>query len=94
MANPKDGAADEAANAKNRQERGMTATLNAYQKSVISETLPAYKGVFVKAYTSGSKANAIKAFCLYCTGSQREEIKGCTSYGCPLYSHRPYRPED
>lgn len=65
--------------------------LNSYQKSVISEALPAYKSVFVKAYTSGSKSAAIKAFCLYCTGCKRDEIRGCTSYGCPLYPHRPYQ---
>ena len=67
--------------------------LNTYQKAVISETLPAYKQTFIRAYTSGSKSAAIKAFCLHCTGCQKQVIRSCTSYGCPLYPHRPYQDD-
>ena len=35
-----------------------------------------------------SPLKAIRAFCLECMCSQREEIKKCTAPGCPLYEFR------
>lgn len=35
--------------------------------------------------------NAIKAFCLYCTGYMRLEVANCTSLACPLHAFRPYQ---
>lgn len=45
---------------------------------------------YLKAY-SGSKANAVKAKCLDCTCDQRDEIKNCKAYSCPLWKVRPYQ---
>lgn len=50
----------------------------------------AYRGIYDRAMTGQSKAAAIHSFCLECMGWQREEIRLCTSYPCPLYPYRPY----
>ena len=48
------------------------------------------KGMYKKAFL-GSKATAIKAKCLECSCNQREEIRLCDIYTCPLYEVRPYQ---
>ena len=48
-----------------------------------------YKATFEKA--KKSKANAIKSKCLDCCCFQRNEIKYCPVYDCPLWPHRPYK---
>jgi hypothetical protein len=45
---------------------------------------------YKKAY-EGSKANAVKAKCLDCTCDQREEIRDCEAFTCPLWEVRPYQ---
>jgi hypothetical protein len=50
-----------------------------------------YRGIYERAWEGNSKAAAIKAFCLHCTGDQRNEIRDCTSYACPLREYRPYQ---
>jgi hypothetical protein len=32
---------------------------------------------------------AVRVACLACMGWQREEVKACSSYGCPLWAYRP-----
>lgn len=39
---------------------------------------------------------AIACFCMQCCGGEdasgvREQVRGCTAKGCPLYPHRPYK---
>ena len=67
---------------------------NAHQQAVIADAPSVYRTIFIKAYTTGSKSAGIKAFCLHCVGYTREDIRNCTSYGCPLYPHRPYQDEE
>lgn len=55
-----------------------------------ADTPKAYRGIYDRAMSGQSKAAAIHAFCLECMGWQREEIKLCTAYACPLYPYRPY----
>lgn len=38
-----------------------------------------------------SPRTAVKAFCAECNGFEREAIRDCTSYACPLWNFRPYR---
>lgn len=71
----------------------MSHTLNAHQKAVVFEALASQKRTMERAYASGSKASAIKAFCLRCVGYLRNEVRDCTAYGCPLWTHRPYRTD-
>jgi hypothetical protein len=53
-----------------------------------------YRGIYDKAMTGQSRAAAIHAFCLECMGWQRQEVKLCTSYACPLFPYRPYKGQD
>jgi hypothetical protein len=46
---------------------------------------------FKKAYSGKSKANAISAKCMDCCAFQRDEVKNCTVYICPLWDYRPYK---
>ena len=49
-----------------------------------------HKKKFTAAYEGNSRAKAVKAKCLDCSLFQREEIKNCTVFGCPLWRYRPY----
>lgn len=42
---------------------------------------------------AASPRQAIKAQCLACTGYDRETIKSCTGYSCPLWKYRPFQVE-
>lgn len=50
----------------------------------------AYRGIYDKAMSGQSRAAAIHSFCLECVGWQREEVRQCTAYACPLFPYRPY----
>lgn len=60
------------------------------QDIYISNKPQSVTGFYLKAY-SGSKANAVKAKCLDCTCDQREEIRDCRAFTCPLWKVRPYQ---
>lgn len=49
------------------------------------------ESAFRKAYSGKSKAAALKAKCMDCSGYQRVEITECTVYACPLYPYRPFQ---
>ena len=41
-----------------------------------------------KRADSGSRAAAIRLFCLQCYGGNRAEVRRCTEYTCPLWPYR------
>lgn len=45
----------------------------------------------MKADHKGSRTAAIHVFCISCMGGSRNDVKGCTSYVCPLWQYRPGR---
>lgn len=50
------------------------------------------KGTLSRAFSgSASPRAAIKAMCLSCVGYDRESIKNCTGYACPLWAYRPFQ---
>jgi hypothetical protein len=55
----------------------------------IEEIPEPYRKGYEKAVKGGNKSAAIKAFCLECCMWQENEITGCKSVTCPLYSVRP-----
>ena len=65
--------------------------LNLQQQALISECPVPYRRTLVRAFTTNSKSAGIKGFCLSCVGFLRNEVRDCTSYGCPLWPHRPYQ---
>ena len=68
--------------------------LNPRALAVISESPARYRTIMERAFTTNRKSLAIKAFCLRCVGYEREEVRRCTSFGCPLWTHRPYQDGD
>jgi hypothetical protein len=67
--------------------------MNSAQLKVLEETPISYRTIMERAFTTNRKSLAIKAFCLHCVGYLRVEVKNCTSFGCPLHPHRPYRDD-
>lgn len=64
-------------------------------EQVISEAPESVKNCLKLAFSgSGGKTNAIKAQCLVCTGYDREAIRNCTGYSCPLWAYRPFQPKE
>lgn len=52
------------------------------------------KGTLTQAFSgSASPRKAIKAQCLVCMGYDREAIKNCTGWSCPLWAYRPFQGE-
>ena len=51
-----------------------------------------FRGI-LRAAMSGkcSPRAAIKAQCAECIGFDRDAIRTCTAYACPLWNFRPYR---
>jgi hypothetical protein len=60
---------------------------------------PEYNPLIQAINAPKSKAKAIKAKCGECMGCTKEHVepswrtavRECTSYDCPLHSHRPYK---
>ena len=44
----------------------------------------------------GSRASALRVFCLQCVGWSSREVKACTAPACPLYAYRlgTYEPTE
>lgn len=68
--------------------------MNDRQVKELQTVPPMYRGIIDRAYEGKcSPRTAIKAFCLYCTGYQRMDVKNCTSLACPLHGFRPYQDD-
>ena len=67
--------------------------MNKAQEKVLSECPTPYRRTLERAYAGKSKTAAIRAFCLRCVGFLRNEVRDCTSYGCPLHPYRPYQAD-
>jgi len=70
--------------------------VNEDQKRRVADAPPAYRGIIRRAYDprAVSWTNAIRAFCLQCTGYVRKDIRDCTAPACPLWAYRPYQTDD
>lgn len=50
------------------------------------------RGILKRAFDgSGGRKNAIAAMCLHCTGYDRETVRSCTGWSCPLWKYRPFQ---
>jgi hypothetical protein len=58
----------------------------------ISEAPESAKNALREAFSgSASPRKAIKAMCLSCVGFERDAIRDCTGYSCPLWKYRPFQ---
>lgn len=61
----------------------------------LAESPPSAQGIMRRAYSGeAGRAGAVKAMCLHCTGFQRETVRDCTGFSCPLWMYRPYQGND
>lgn len=87
--NPEKKAQTAAENQKNisefilKNEKGRGSFVKALRES--------FQLTFLRAYSGRSKAAALKAKCIDCSNFQRDEVKNCTAYTCPLWEFRPYK---
>lgn len=52
----------------------------------------AYKRLWFRAHTGDlTRAAAVKAKCIDCSGYQKEEVTNCQVSTCPLHKYRPYQ---
>jgi hypothetical protein len=59
---------------------------------VIAEAPVSVRGILRRAFQgAGGRKNAIQAMCLACTGYDRETIRTCTGWTCPLWKWRPFQ---
>lgn len=59
---------------------------------VVSEAPESAKKALTQAFSgSASPRAAIKAQCLSCMGYDRESIKNCSGWSCPLWKYRPFQ---
>lgn len=60
-------------------------------QKVISEAPESTQNTLSRAFSgSASPRAAIKAQCLTCAGFDRETIRNCTGFSCPLWMYRPF----
>ena len=59
---------------------------------VIADAPESVKKLLSRAFSgSASPRAAIKAQCLVCVGYERDSIRNCTGYSCPLWKYRPFQ---
>ena len=59
---------------------------------VVSEAPDSVKKTLTQAFSgAASPRAAIRAMCLTCVGYDREAIRDCTGYSCPLWHYRPFQ---
>ena len=65
------------------------------QRKRVDEAPASCQRVLSAAYNgTASKREAIKAFCLTCTGFLRADVAACTAVTCALHSYRPFQRDD
>jgi hypothetical protein len=58
---------------------------------VLAEAPVSAQGILKRAFEgSGGRSNAIRAMCLTCMGYDRESVRNCTGWSCPLWKWRPF----
>ena len=70
----------------------MSATREQRVAKLIAEAPVSARGILKRALDgTGGRANAIQAMCLHCTGYDRETVRNCTGWCCPLWQYRPFQ---
>lgn len=61
------------------------------QKERLHDVPTTMRGIFRRAFGTGSKPAVFKAKCLDCCCYQRKEVRLCTVAGCPIWPWRPFQ---
>jgi hypothetical protein len=58
----------------------------------LATALRSWKGILKRSWSPKcSPRAAVKAFCGVCNGYDRDSIRGCACWACPLWNFRPYQ---
>ena len=71
------------------------ATREAQVAKILANTPQASQNTLARAFSgAASPRMAIKAQCLQCVGFERNSVKNCTGYSCPLWAYRPFQSHE
>jgi hypothetical protein len=60
--------------------------------NVLKNVPDSFKNIMLNAFLGkNTNSKSLKAKCLECSGFDREEIRNCTVWTCPLHKVRPYK---
>jgi hypothetical protein len=77
--------------AKNLQTASLDVKITAKRAGRLETVPPSARGHLIAAWTGNcSPRRAIKANCLECVGFDRDAIRDCTAFACPLWNFRPF----
>lgn len=79
--------------AKTNEFGGYFASKIAFRLGQVEEDAPSQVALFRRVLThkTGSRRDAIKAFCLECVWMDKKAIRACTAVACPLWHVRPFQ---
>jgi hypothetical protein len=61
----------------------------------LKEAPESVKKTLARAFSGdASPRQAIRATCLACVGFDRDSIRNCSGYSCPLWSYRPFTGQE
>lgn len=61
-------------------------------KVMIDRAPESAKNTLARAFSgSASPRAAIKAMCLSCVGYERNAVRDCSGFSCPLWAYRPFQ---
>jgi hypothetical protein len=69
----------------------LTSQLEDSTLAGVRKYAPRRLGVFLRAFSGGSRKAAVAAKCIECCGYQPAEVSRCGVKGCPLWRYTPYR---
>ena len=70
----------------------MTATRDEQAAKILAGAPVTMQKTLQRAFDGqGGRQNAIKAMCLACAGFDRETVRNCTGWSCPLWIWRPFQ---
>lgn len=59
---------------------------------LVAQAPTSTQGILKRALEgTGGRKNAITAMCMVCTGYERETVRNCTGWSCPLWTWRPFQ---
>lgn len=68
------------------------ATRETQVAKILANTPQASQNTLARAFSgTASPRTAIKAQCLQCVGFDRDSVKNCTGWSCPLWAYRPFQ---
>lgn len=68
--------------------------LNEVQIKRLEDCSDMHRGLLTRVYSGNrSLRDGIDAFCVQCVGYVIDDVRNCTSIGCPLWQLRPYQVE-